>query len=180
MVTRLTEGKGLELVIATADKLLLSGAQLVMLGCGDRNYENSFRDLASRNPGRIATKIAFDETLAHQTIAGADFLLMPSQSEPCGLTQMYALRYGTVPVVHRTGGLADSVEQYADSPPIGDGFVFNEFSSAALLDSVKKALKVYRQKSEWVSLVRRGMDTDHSWRRSMNAYLSLYRELLGH
>jgi starch synthase len=178
MVTRLADGKGLELVMETIECLLADGAQFVMLGRGDRCFEEYFLDLASRWPGKAGVKIAFDEALAHQTIAGADMLLMPSRHEPCGLTQMYALKYGTIPIVRRTGGLADTVEPYNANTATGDGFVFDDYNGAALLESVRQALAVFERKAEWQSLMRRGMSADHSWSRSMQAYLRLYRELV--
>ncbi len=178
MVTRLAEGKGIELMMEILDSLLSSGVQFVMLGRGDRKYEDYFCALSTRYPGCIGVKIAFDEALAHQTVAGADMLLMPSRHEPCGLTQMYALKYGTVPVVRRTGGLADSVKPYDPATGSGDGFLFDEYSGAALLDVIKQALAVYDDSAAWQKLARRGMAADHSWNRSMQEYLRLYRDLI--
>lgn len=178
IVTRLVGGKGLELVVDAAQKLLTKDIQFVVLGRGENRYEAFFTDLASRNPLKVGTKIAFDEAAAHQLIAGADILLMPSEREPCGLTQMYAERYGTIPVARRTGGLADSVEAYDASSGFGTGFVFDEFYSKALVDSVDQAVSVYRQKHEWDGLMRRAMAVDHSWDRSMREYLRLYLDLL--
>jgi len=178
MVTRLTDGKGLDLVMEVIDSLLGDGVQFVMLGSGQRRFEEFFSALACRFPGRAAVRVGFDEALAHRTIAGADILLMPSQYEPCGLTQMYALKYGTVPVVRRTGGLADSIVPYDPTSSQGDGFVFSDYRAVALLDAVHQTLKAYRDKDEWSSIVRRGMAADHSWTRSTEVYLSLYHQLL--
>ena len=177
MVTRLADGKGLELVIETIDSLLAKGVQFALLGSGDRRYEEFFHSLASRWPGQAGVKIAFDEALAHQTIAGADMLLMPSLHEPCGLTQMYALKYGTVPIVRRTGGLADSIEAFDETAGTGNGFVFQDYTGTALLESVHEALGAFERKADWRALIRRGMAADHSWRRSMESYLRIYREL---
>ena len=178
IVTRLVEGKGLELVMEDAQRLLAKDIQLVVLGRGESKYETFFRALASRNPGRAGTKIAFDEAAAHQTIAGSDILLMPSKREPCGLTQMYAARYGTIPVVRSTGGLADSVAQYDAKGSSGTGFLFDDFSGNALDESIDQTLSVFRQKSEWEIFARRAMSANHSWNRSMQDYLRLYLNLL--
>ena len=178
IVTRLVEGKGLELVIEDAQRLLAMDIQLAIIGRGEHQYETFFGDLASRNPGRVGSKIAFDEAAAHQMIAGADILLMPSKREPCGLTQMYAARYGAIPVVRRTGGLADSVEPYNAEVGSGIGFVFEEYSGNALLRSIEQTLFTYDQKTEWEALIRRSMTADHSWNRSADDYLRLYRDLI--
>ncbi len=178
MVTRLANGKGLELVMETIECLLADGVQFALLGSGDRHFEEFFLSLVSRWPGRAGVKIAFDEALAHQTIAGADMLLMPSLHEPCGLTQMYALKYGTVPIVRRTGGLADSIEPFDAVEGSGTGFVFQDYTASALLETIRQGLVVYKRKKEWRAFIRRGMAADHSWRRSMEAYRRIYRELV--
>jgi starch synthase len=178
VVTRLVEGKGMELIVDAAQGLLQKDLQLVVLGRGKPQYEKFFGDLASRNPGRVGAKIIFDDTAAHRLIAGADILLMPSEREPCGLTQMYAARYGTIAVVRRTGGLADSVEQFDPVLPRGTGFLFDDFSADGLLESIEKTLSVYARKTEWDALIRRAMAADHSWDHSMQEYLRLYCDLL--
>ncbi|XUW99642.1 MAG: glycogen synthase GlgA [Dehalogenimonas sp.] len=176
LVTRLVGGKGLELVIEAAESILARGIQLVILGKGEPRYENFFCDLVQRHPGQTGIKIAFDEGAAHQVIAGADILLMPSEREPCGLTQMYALRYGTIPIARRTGGLADSVEPYTGYQ--GTGFVFDHYSGKDFLGCVERALSVYHRKSDWEKLVSRAMAADHSWDNSMGQYIQLYLDLL--
>ncbi len=178
MVTRLADGKGLELVMETIEVLLAEGIQFALLGSGDRRYEEFFQSLALRWPGKLGVKIAFDEAFAHRTIAGADMLLMPSLHEPCGLTQMYALKYGAIPIVRCTGGLADSIEPYNETAGTGNGFLFQDYSGVELLDTIRRGLAVYKRKKEWRVLARRAMAADHSWRRSMEAYLRLYRELV--
>jgi starch synthase len=177
VVTRMVEGKGLELIMEAAQRLLKQDVQLVVLGRGNPQYETFFSDLASRNSGRVIAKIIFDEAAAHQLIAGADILLMPSEREPCGLTQMYAARYGTIAVVRRTGGLADSVEPFDPVLHRGTGFLFDDFSADSLLESIEQALSVFSHKTEWEALIRRAMAADHSWNRSMQEYLRLYRGL---
>lgn len=178
VVTRLVEGKGLELIMDISQQLLMKDVQLLVLGRGERRYEEYFMELARKNTGRVGTRIAFDEAAAHQMIAGADILLMPSKREPCGLTQMYAVRYGTVPIVRRTGGLADSVEPYDATNHRGTGFVFDDFSGKDLVEAVDRALSVYHNEIEWKSLVHRAMTADHSWDRSMRQYLRLYQDQL--
>ncbi|APV44756.1 starch synthase [Dehalogenimonas formicexedens] len=178
IVTRLVEGKGLELIVDAAQEILSSDIQLLVLGRGESHYETYFSELAKNHPGQVGVKIAFDEASAHQMIAGADILLMPSKREPCGLTQMYAVRYGTIPIVRRTGGLADSVEPYNAANGSGTGFIFDNFSPEDFLEAIKQATIVYRQKPDWEHLVRRAMTADHSWNRSMQQYLRLYLELI--
>jgi starch synthase len=178
MVTRLAGGKGLELVMGAGDSLFDDDFQFAMLGAGERHYEEYFYSLPARFPGRVGTRTGFDEALAHRVIAGADILLMPSEREPCGLTQLYALKYGTVPVVRRTGGLADSITSYVPGGQ-GTGFVFDHYNVDGLRWALREALGRYRQGDEWRSLMLRCMAADHSWNRSMAQYLKLYRELTG-
>lgn len=176
MVTRLAEGKGLELVMEAGVRFFDARFQLTLLGSGERRYESYFHGLPQRFPGQAGVRTGFDEALAHQAIAGADILLIPSHREPCGLTQMYALRYGTVPVVRRTGGLADSIEPYAPSGE-GTGFVFDDYSPAAMLDTIRQAVGLYGCREEWQALMKRGMTANHSWRRSSREYLKIYSDL---
>lgn len=178
MVTRLAGGKGLELVMDAGDALFEDDFQFAMLGAGERRYEDYFHSLPGRFPGRAVARTGFDEALAHRVIAGADILLMPSEREPCGLTQLYALKYGTVPVVRRTGGLADSIVPYSPGGQ-GTGFVFEHYNVDGLRWALGEALKLYRQSDEWRALMRRCMDADHSWTRSMGRYLDLFREMTG-
>ncbi|PVV83159.1 glycogen synthase GlgA [Dehalogenimonas alkenigignens] len=176
VVSRLADGKGMELIREILKKLIGSGAQFILLGNGVRDLEDFFRALPSVYPGKAGTIIGFDDGLAHRTIAGADMLLMPSQREPCGLTQLYALKYGTVPIVRRTGGLADTVKPAEGDR--GDGFLFDEYSGTALWEAVNQARTWFEERPSWQSLMRRGMLADHSWSRSMQQYLQIYRALL--
>lgn len=176
VVSRLADGKGMELVREIIDKLIGSGTQFILLGNGSRDLEDFFCTLPSVYPGKAGTFIGFDDGLAHRTIAGADMLLMPSQREPCGLTQLYALKYGTVPIVRRTGGLADTVKPAEGDR--GDGFLFDEYSGAALWEAVNRARTWFEDRLVWASLMRRGMLADHSWSRSMQQYLQIYRSLM--
>ena len=177
VVSRLTEQKGLDLFLAVADALLEQGAQIALLGSGDRAMEQGFRDLSARHPRRCACVIGFDETLAHRIEAGADIFVMPSRFEPCGLNQMYSLRYGTPPVVRRTGGLADTVVD-ADAAALADGrangFVFDEPSAAALLAAIERALGLYAQPQAWQRLQRTGMAAEFGWEGVAARYVGLY------
>jgi starch synthase len=176
MVARLVEQKGADLVIEIAPALLRAGAQLVVLGQGESRFEDAFRGLAAQNPGALAVRIGFDEGLAHRIEAGADLFLMPSRFEPCGLNQLYSMRYGTPPVVRRTGGLADSVRD-PEEVPLGEatGFVFDAPDAAALLAAVRRALDAFRDPATWRALQANGMRSDFSWAASARAYLEVYQ-----
>jgi starch synthase len=152
--------------------------QVALLGSGEPRFEQFFRDAASRYPGRVAVRIGFDEPLAHRIEAGADFFLMPSLYEPCGLNQMYSLKYGTIPIVRAVGGLKDSVQDYDAQTQTGTGFVVNTHDRQALLDAVDRALTVYGDKPVLTALRRRGMAMDFSWDRSAKTYSHLYQQLL--
>ena len=176
-ISRLTDQKGVDVLAAAVDGLLQLGVALVVLGKGERRYETSLTELAARFPNQMAVKIAMDEELAHQIQAGADIILMPSKFEPCGLTQLYALKYGTVPVVHATGGLRDTIRQFDANTAIGHGFTFAEHSPQALVDAVVQAVAVYRQPKLWESLMRNAMACDFSWRAPAKEYVKLYESL---
>ena len=178
MVTRLADQKGLDLVMAVLPDLLRDDAQLAILGNGDARYEHELSLAGRRAPGRLAVHIAYDPALAHQVEAGADAFLMPSRYEPCGLNQMYSLRYGTVPVVRATGGLDDTVAEFDAASGRGTGFKFGPYTADALLGAVARALDVYRRPDDWRRLVRNGMACDFSWRDAAERYLALYRSLL--
>jgi starch synthase len=179
MVARLTDQKGVDLVASIAPALTALPAQLVVLGRGDPRHEQAFEALARAHPQSIGTTIAFDDALAHQIEAGADIFLMPSRFEPCGMNQMYSQRYGTVPVVRATGGLADSVTDCDADPNAGTGFVFEEASPEALMRSVRRAAAVFGNRARWRRLQVAGMTRDFSWDRSARRYLSIYRGLAG-
>ncbi len=178
MVSRLALQKGLDLLVAVSEELLGRNLQFVLLGAGDRQFEDFFRSLGDRHAGKAAARIAFDETLAHKIEAGADAFLMPSRYEPAGLNQLYSLRYGTIPIVRATGGLKDSVSDFDPATGTGNGFVFTEYDGAALLAAVDRALDTYRQKDLWARLTENAMAADYSWSRSAGEYLRLYRRLM--
>ncbi|CAN5868196.1 glycogen synthase GlgA [soil metagenome] len=173
LISRLTDQKGLDLIGTSATDLLALDASWVLLGSGERHYEDLWRALASRHPGRVATTIGFDERLAHLIEAGADMFLMPSRFEPCGLNQMYSLRYGTVPIVRATGGLQDTVTDAAE--PGGNGIKFAEYTRTALVGAVRRALELYEERSRWTALQQAGMGVDPSWDVSAREYVKVYR-----
>jgi starch synthase len=181
VVSRLSVQKGLDLVTAILPELMALDLQVVVLGTGDPDAEKTFRSLHERYPKKIGLRIGFDEGLAHRIEAGSDMFLMPSRYEPCGLSQLYSLRYGTVPIVRRTGGLADTVIPYspvAIHEQRSTGFMFGEATQEAFLTAVLLALRVYRDKPEWTALMSAGMRSDVSWTRSARQYDALYRRLL--
>lgn len=177
LISRLVPQKGIDLVLDILPALLERGCQLAILGSGDPAQEQALREAARAHPGQIGLQLGFDEDLAHRIEAGADLFLMPSRFEPCGLNQMYSQRYGTPPVVHRTGGLADSVIDAAEADR-GSGFVFAPATAEALLTAVDRALALRRKPELWQALQRRGMQRDFSWSASAQAYLALYRDAL--
>jgi starch synthase len=174
MVSRLVDQKGFDLLEAAADQLPGLGASFVLLGTGDRRYEELWRGLARRYPDVVAAHIGFDEGLAHLIEAGSDIFLMPSRFEPCGLNQMYSLRYGSVPLVRATGGLYDTVSNYDPQTGTGTGFTFGEYSTEAMLATLRWALSVFQQRDAWRDLQQRGMRQDHSWDSSAREYVRLY------
>lgn len=176
MVTRLVSHKGLDLVKGILDELLAtSEMQLVVLGSGDYEYESYFRWIAEKYPDKVGLRIGFIPELARKIYAGADMFLMPSKSEPCGLSQMVALRYGTVPIVRETGGLRDSITDCGDGK--GNGFTFKSYNAHDMLDAIRRSLTLYYN-GDWNELVLRALNCDFSWGRSANAYIRLYKETL--
>jgi starch synthase len=178
MISRLTAQKGFDLIEAVFDELIGLEVKMVLLGNGDPRYERFFTRAAERYPARIAVRIGFDETMAHKIEAGADIFLMPSRYEPCGLNQMFSLKYGTIPVVRSVGGLKDTVANYRGENGTGTGFVFDAYTPQALLHAIDRALRVFASPPEWTDLCRRAMSMDFSWDRSAEHYDDLYRALL--
>ncbi len=176
MVSRLADQKGIDLVVATLDALLEREVQLAVLGAGSRAYEETFARAARERPGRMSARLGFDEPLAHRIEAGADVFLMPSRFEPCGLNQLYSLRYGTPPVVRAVGGLEDTVEDF-DGWTRGTGFKFRDYTPAAFMLAVRRALETWRDRRAWAGIVQRGMSQDFSWDRSARSYEALYEAL---
>jgi starch synthase len=178
LVSRLTDQKGFDLITDALATLMARDAAWVMLGSGESRYEESWRALASAYPDRVSTTIGFDERLAHLIEAGADMFLMPSRFEPCGLNQLYSLRYGTVPVVRATGGLSDTVEDADAAPESGTGFAFRDYTRDALVDALDRALAAFQDPVRWAAIERRGMRKDHSWDASAREYVKVYRAML--
>lgn len=178
MVTRLAEQKGLDLLVAALPRLMAEGLELAVLGSGEARYEEALKAMAARYPGQLGVRIGFDNPLAHRIEAGADIFLMPSRYEPCGLNQIYSLRYGTIPVVRATGGLKDTVEEFSRSTGSGTGFRFETYDPEALVGAVRRAIEIYREPRRWRRLILSAMAAEFSWSRSARAYLALYRRLL--
>ena len=182
MICRLHAQKGLDLVAEAIDAILDLPVRMVVLGMGDAHCENLLADVAARRPGQFALRARFDEEMAHRIEAGADFFLMPSAYEPCGLNQMYSMRYGTIPIVRATGGLADTVTDAAGDRDDGvaNGFTFSDYSARALVGCVRRAVALYRDDPErTLALRRNGMRADLSWRSRAGEYITLYKEIAG-
>ena len=178
LISRLTDQKGLDLVNAIFPELLDGNTQVVILGTGDARYEDAFRYYESVNKGVVCSYIAYDESLAHQIYAGADALLVPSLFEPCGLTQLIAMHYGTVPIVRETGGLKDTVQPYNEFTDEGNGFTFDRYEAGLLLDAIIRAKTVYfTERKRWDEIVVRDMKKDVSWENSARQYRELYLRL---
>jgi starch synthase len=178
MVSRMVDQKGFDLIASIAGEVPKFDAAWVVLGSGEMRYQNLWTALAARFPDRIGARIGFDEALAHLVEAGADLFLMPSRFEPCGLNQMYSLRYGTVPVVHGVGGLYDTVRDYVPDNQTSTGFVFREYTPAALLGALRRALSLFHDSARWRALQRAGMHQDNSWDRSAREYVKIYDRVL--
>jgi starch synthase len=178
MVSRMVDQKGFDLIAATLEDLARLEARFVVLGTGEPRYEDMWRAFAARFPDRIGARIGFDESLAHLIEGGADIFLMPSRFEPCGLNQMYSMRYGTVPVVHGVGGLADTVVDDAPRNTRSTGFVMTAYSPAALLEALNRALAVFDDPPRWQALQMAGMQQDFSWDRSAREYVKIYERSL--
>jgi len=178
MISRLTIQKGFDWVEEIFDELMERDLQFILLGSGEPRFERFFTGAAARYVDRVAVRIGFDEPLAHQIEAGADLFLMPSRYEPCGLNQMYSLKYGTPPIVHAIGGLKDSVQDYDPANNSGTGFAFAGDDAAAMLGAIDRGLSAYRDKTRWTALRRRAMAMDFSWERSAQQYRDIYKSLL--
>jgi starch synthase len=179
MISRLVDQKGFDLIADIADQLSTLDASFVLLGSGDRRYEDLWLGLAARHPDRIGAKIGFDEALAHLIEAGADLFLMPSRFEPSGLNQMYSMRYGTVPVVRAVGGLDDTVRNFNPRTGEGTGFSFDDYTAQALLNTLRWALDIFQDGATWRRIQREGMVQDFSWDASARQYVKVYERAMG-
>jgi starch synthase len=175
IVSRFADQKGFDLIAAIANELMQEDLVLTVLGTGERRYEELFEALANEFPGRVGVRIAYDNELAHKIEAGADMFLMPSRYEPCGLNQIYSLKYGTVPVVRATGGLDDTVESFDVEHGTGTGFKFTPYSGAALLEAIHQALHHFSDERIWKRIQLNGMAKDFSWKRPASEYAKLYK-----
>lgn len=178
LISRLADQKGFDLIAEAIEPLLALKPLFVVLGSGEQKYEYLLQRIASVHHQQFGLRLAFDNKLAHKIEAGADMFLMPSRYEPCGLNQIYSLKYGTVPVVRATGGLDDTVEPFDPSTGQGTGFKFQEYSAAALVEAVREAVQTYGRRDQWQRLMRNGMAKDFSWNASARQYLQLYENLL--
>ncbi|MBI3695850.1 MAG: glycogen synthase GlgA [Acidobacteria bacterium] len=178
IVSRLTVQKGADLIAEAAGELMAGDLTIVVLGAGDAIYEELFRKLAAQYPEKVAVRIAYDNAVAHKIEAGADIFLMPSRYEPCGLNQIYSLKYGTVPVVRSTGGLDDTVQPFDGEGGQGTGFKFGSYSGKAMMEAIRAALALYRKPKLWSKLMLNGMRQDYSWGASAAHYIQLYEGLV--
>jgi starch synthase len=177
MVTRLAGQKGLDIVCDALEELFKRKLCLVILGTGEEKIESMLREGQKKFPRSLGLRVAFDDRLAHKIVAGSDLFLIPSRYEPCGLTQMYSLRYGTIPVVRATGGLDDTIQEFNPATEQGNGFKFQEYTAGALVEAVSRAVNVFQNRAKWPALVQNAMACDFSWDRSAAEYLKLYRRI---
>jgi starch synthase len=178
MVTRLTKQKGLDLVKRVLDEALSNDIQMIVLGTGEKEFEDFFRHMEWLYPTKLKAYIGFDEKLAQRIYAGSDLFLMPSKFEPCGLGQLIALRYGTIPIVRETGGLNDTVLSYREDTEEGNGFTFRNFNAHDMLNTINRAISFYQQKDIWEKIVENAMNQDYSWAQSALKYNQLYADLM--
>jgi starch synthase len=177
MISRLADQKGFDILSEALDEMLKWDLYLVLLGTGEAKYEKQFQELGKKYPGRLGVKIAFDNVLAHKIEAGSDMFLMPSRYEPCGLNQMYSLRYGTIPIVRATGGLDDTITEFDPETGRGNGFKFTEYSAKALVDKVNTAVQVYQDKKNWRKVMGNAMKEDFSWEKSAKKYIDIFEKI---
>jgi starch synthase len=178
IISRLADQKGFDLLAEVADDIMALEMQMVILGTGDKKYHDLFTELQAKYPKKLSVTLGFDNELAHLIEAGSDMFLMPSRYEPCGLNQMYSLKYGTIPIVRETGGLADTIENVNPARGTGNGFVFRNYDSREMLNAIKFALEVYRNKGVWQDIMTRAMKQDFSWEKSAREYVELYRKAM--
>jgi starch synthase len=178
MVTRLVDQKGLDILAEAMNALMGLDVAFVILGAGQDKYQALCRQWAEKWPGRFAVRIGYDIPLAHKIIAGSDIYMMPSRFEPCGLSQLYGLRYGTLPVVHATGGLDDTVEDITSDAAIGTGFKFKTYTADGLLSATQRAIELYKRRDVWAGVMQRAARQDFSWDRVAEEYMILYRKLI--
>lgn len=178
IISRLTDQKGFDIFVEAIKTLMKMNVQFVILGIGETKYHDFLKKSAEKYPGKLALNLKFDNELAHQIEAGSDIFLMPSRFEPCGLNQIYSLKYGTIPIVRETGGLADTIKNYSSENDRGYGFVFNEHTAEELIKTVKETIKVFQHDAVWKKLMVRAMKLDFSWNKAGEKYIELYNKLI--
>jgi starch synthase len=178
IISRLADQKGFDLVAQIVDKLFELDIQMIVLGTGDKKYHDLFSKAEKKYPDKCKVYLKFDDKLAHFIEAGSDIFLMPSKYEPCGLNQMYSLKYGTVPIVHKVGGLADTVTDLNESGDKGTGFVFDKYDSDILFETIERAVSYYKRQRLWIKIMKRGMSLDFSWKQSALKYQKIYNQLI--
>lgn len=177
MISRLADQKGFDLIVEVIDDLMKLNLQMVILGTGDAKYHELLETISRKFPRKLAINLRYDNEMAHLIEAGSDMFLMPSRYEPCGLNQMYSLKYGTIPIVRTTGGLADTVVEFDPENDVGNGFVFEKYSSKQMLRAIKKAINLYADQKVWQQLMKKGMRQNFSWQTSAEKYVKLYLKL---
>ncbi|HWR44708.1 glycogen synthase GlgA [Sporomusa sp.] len=180
IVSRLVNSKGLDLIAHIMEELLSLDVQLVILGTGEERFEQMFTDAARRYPQKVSANITFSDRLAHRIYAGSDLFLMPSRFEPCGIGQLIALRYGSIPIVRQVGGLKDTITQFNPETGEGNGFSFINYNAHEMLSVIEEALTLYKDRTQWAKLIKNAMRSDHSWQRSASEYRALYEKLAIH
>lgn len=178
VISRLYDSKGIDLVQKIFPELMKQNVQMILLGTGDKKYHTFFDKMSQKYKEKFACYLGFNDELAHLIEGGADIFLLPSRYEPCGLNQMYSLKYGTVPVVRDTGGLADTVEKYNEKTGEGNGFIFSKYDPKDFIKEIKRAFKVYEDKDSWTKIMKAGMKSDFSWNSSSKKYVDLYKTML--
>jgi len=176
-VGRLVEQKGIDLMLGAIDEIVKFGGGLALLGSGEERYENTLKETAREKTGKVGASITFDNKLAHMIEAGADMFIMPSRYEPCGLNQIYSLKYGAIPIVRATGGLDDTIIDYSEDRENGNGFKFKKAEQKDFIEAIKRATKVFYNKKELLKLQKRGMVSDFSWKHAAGEYMALYRKI---
>jgi starch synthase len=177
-INRLVDQKGVDIQLVALEQMLSAEMQFILLGSGEAKYEQGYRELARRYPTKVAVRIGHDQGLSHRIEAGCDFFLLPSRFEPCGLNQMYSLRYGTIPIVRATGGLDDTVVDITENAENANGIKFSDYSPAALAKAIRKAFALYAEPELHRHYQRNGMAADFSWERTARVYLDLYQKVL--
>lgn len=177
-ISRLVDAKGFDLIAEIMNELMKMNIQFILLGTGEKKYHKLFEDMQSKHPKKFSCYLGFSDELAHLIEAGSDIFLMPSKYEPCGLNQMYSLTYGTIPIVHETGGLADTVVKFNEKEETGNGFIFKKYDSQELLKEIKRAVKIFQDRKLWLKIIRNGMKSDFSWLVSAKKYVDIYKNAL--